>query len=164
MAVAAELLLEVDAHAAPVLTVTGGEKGLEAVHARPPSAEILRHVAELKHVGPVIRVHILERIVVGGHVVGGGGAHHVKGGGGLPGKMETQGIIRERKHGIVAENAVGQVIVVGIGVRVVVHVIGGVQLSRHQQELAARAHPGQAQVAQVRIRPLEGTGGILEGA
>lgn len=46
--------------------------------------------------------------------------------------------------GIVAENAVGQVIVVGIGVRVVVHVIGGVQLSRHQQELAARAHPGQA--------------------
>ena len=45
-----------------------------------------------------------------------------------------------------------------------VHVIGGVQLARHQQELAARSHPCQAQVAEVGVRPLEGTGGILEGA
>ena len=52
----------------------------------------------------------------------------------------------------------------GVGVGVVVHVVGGVQLARHQQELAARAHPRQAQVAEVGVRSLKGAGGILEGA
>ncbi len=77
--------------------------------------------------------------------------------------MEPQGIIRQGEYGIIAENAVGEVIVVGIGVGVVVHVVGGVQLPRHQQELSPRAHPCQAQIAQVGVRALEGAGGVLEG-
>ena len=52
----------------------------------------------------------------------------------------------------------------GIGVSVVVHVVGGVQLARHQQKLSSRSHPCQAQVAQVGVRALEGAGGVLEGA
>ena len=52
----------------------------------------------------------------------------------------------------------------GIGVSVVVHVVGGVQLARHQQKLSSRSHPCQAQVAQVGIRPLERAGGVLERA
>lgn len=78
--------------------------------------------------------------------------------------MESQGIIRQGEYGIIAENAVGEVIVMGIGVSVVVHVVGGVQLARHQQKLSSRSHPCQAQVAQVGVRALEGAGGVLEGA